>query len=574
MSSEDSKENLLSFDWSKFCEFFASLNESNDPSDVMNLKSEALANSDEFKRRVAAMTLKLRTKNENFIVDASKQLVPHQKLAKIIEYLEGTNFMQVLAEMKNKKLVNYSEQRMVLHIALRDQKNKLINDEKITNDVNDVLKRMGDFVNKIHSGEFKGYTGKKFKYFVNIGIGGSDLGPHMACNALQPYSLGHIECYFVSNVDANHLMQVFDRIDIEETLFGVCSKTFTTKETLMNAMAARRLVFEHFKSDDQQIVKKHFCALSANLEETSKFGIDSSRVFEFWDWVGGRYSLWSAIGLSIMMQIGYDRFLEFLEGAHAMDEHFFSANLSQNIPIVIGIIKLWNLNVLKLQTEAILPYDQNLELFCSFLQQLESESNGKTFSREGKRVPMSSSAVIFGQPGTNGQHAFYQMIHQGQLTIPSTFIFAREPANLDRFSATKKQIMMEQHRTLIANAIAQTEALMIGKDDNEVEKELQSKNVPMKSIQMLKFAKSFEGNRPTTSICIDSLTPHALGMLIALFEHQTYVTGILTGINSFDQFGVELGKKLALQVESELKTKKHSAHDASTAQAIDFAARI
>jgi len=565
-------EKQQEFNFLSFAEFLKTF----ESEKYYDIKSFASCGNKELKAKQKITNFRI-TDNEgsfNFCVDASKQLISASNLQQILDYLQNTNLIEVLAEMRNQKMINFTESRRVLHIAVRDLNNEIIDDAKINNNVNKVLLRMKEFVEKIHSGRLVGFSGKTFKYYVSIGIGGSDLGPKMTCQALCPFSTGKIECHFVSNIDATNLMQTLDKIDLSRTLFGINSKSFTTVETMRNALAIKKLLHQHFGSSSSEIVSKHFCAMTTNLEETKKFGIANDRVFEFWDWVGGRFSLWSSIGMPIIMQIGYANFKEFLVGGNIMDKHFFEAKICENIPIVLGIIKLWNLNVLKLQTEAILPYDQNLELFCPFLQQLESESNGKTFSKEGKRVPLSSTAVIFGQPGTNGQHAFYQMIHQGQLTIPSTFIFAREPANLGRFSATKKQIMLEQHRTLIANAIAQTEALMIGKDEKEVEKELQSKNVPMKSMQMLKFAKSFEGNRPTTSICIDSLTPHALGMLIALFEHQTYVTGILTGINSFDQFGVELGKKLALQVESELNTKKHSAHDSSTAQAIDFAARI
>lgn len=563
---------METFNWKEFADFFTSLNKDFD------LRSLALNGAADFEKRVAALTLKVALPGEDTLsVDVSKQLIPNDALRAIVDFLQQRDFLQRLNAMPRHEALNFTEQRKVLHVALRDLSNGLIGDQAIVDDVKRVRDRIGAFVDRVHSGEETGYSGKRFRHFVSIGIGGSDLGPKMVCQALAPFALGAVDCHFISNVDATQLVEVLQRVDLEATLFGVCSKTFTTKETMTNARAVRALLQAHYGSDSEEIATRHFCALSTNLEETAKFGIVPERVFEFWNWVGGRFSLWSSIGISIVMQIGSKQFEEFLSGANCMDKHFFSTELSKNIPVIMGLVKLWNLNALRLQTEAIVPYDSHLELFTSFLQQLESESNGKTFARDGRPVELVSTAVLFGQPGTNGQHAFYQMIHQGQVTIPSVFFFARSPANLDQLfpaeAELQKRTIRDQHTTLVSNCIAQTEALMIGKSMDEVDAELQKSGADDELKAILRPAKSFAGNRPTTLISYECLSPAVLGALVALFEHQTFVTGLLAGINSFDQFGVELGKALANRVEAELRASDASAigkHDASTANAMRF----
>lgn len=564
-----SKTTATSFDAADFAEKFLGLDcPEFKPRETSEWNNERL---DRFTFKIQSPT----TSNTELFIDCSKEKISTSFIDECLTFQEGS-IKEGIERMRSGEAINYTEDRKVWHVALRDLEGDLLKQPLVHKEVTSVLKSMEEFSNEIHVNHTRlGATGKKFKYLVNIGIGGSDLGPKMVCEALRPFWLPGVRSFFVSNIDGTHLMSILDEVDIEETLFVICSKTFTTKETLMNARSAKKIVCEHFQSEEPHIISKHFCAISTNLAETRKFGIDDNNVFQFWDWVGGRLSVWSAIGLSVVFQVGYSNFELFLKGANNVDKHFFNCeSLRENIPLNLAIIKLYNLNKLGHQTHAILPYDQNLQYLAPYLQQLEMESNGKTFRRDGSRATLKSSAVVFGQPGTNGQHAFYQFLHQDQTQVSTTFMVASNPANLSRHSPTKQHILKQHHTTLVANCVAQTEALAVGKSDEEVVAELASKITPQTSIEMLKSAKTFEGNRASTFIAYAELTPFMLGQLIALFEHVTFCCGMLAGINSFDQFGVELGKCLALGIEKELRASDDAAsqlhHDLSTNRLVKY----
>jgi glucose-6-phosphate isomerase len=412
---------------------------------------------------------------------------------------------------------------------------------------------MKTFTNKIHSGEWKGFTGKKIKYIINIGIGGSDLGPYMVTEALKPYWVTDIQAYFVSNVDGTHIAETLKKVNPEETLFLIASKTFTTQETMTNAHSARDWFLKTAKDDAH--VAKHFAALSTNEKEVTKFGIDRNNMFEFWDWVGGRYSLWSAIGLSISLTIGYSNFEELLKGAHATDLHFKNTEFEKNIPVLLALISLWYINFFGAQTETILPYDQYLHRFAAYFQQGNMESNGKSVDRNGEVVNYATGPVIWGEPGTNGQHAFYQLIHQGTLLIPCDFIAPAQTHNA----------IGDHHEKLLSNFFAQTEALMNGKTGEEVENELLKAGKNAEEVARLAPYKIFSGNRPTNSILIKKITPFSLGQLIAVYEHKIFVQGVIWNIFSFDQWGVELGKQLANNILPELRNEGEiKGHDSST----------
>jgi glucose-6-phosphate isomerase len=419
-------------------------------------------------------------------------------------------------------------------------------------DVNKVLQHMKEFSEAIISGSWKGYTGKPITDVVNIGIGGSDLGPVMVTEALKSYK-NHLNLHFVSNVDGTHIAETLKGLNAETTLFLIASKTFTTQETMANAHSARDWFIASGGKDAD--VAKHFAALSTNAEGVSKFGIDTKNMFEFWDWVGGRYSLWSAIGLSISLSIGFENFTELLAGAHAMDNHFKTAEADQNLPVILALIGIWYNNFFEAETNAILPYDQYMHRFAAYFQQGDMESNGKYVDRTGKPVDYSTGPIIWGEPGTNGQHAFYQLIHQGTKLIPCDFIAPAQSHNP----------LGEHHTMLLSNFFAQTEALMNGKTREEVEAELKAANKPAAEIEKLAPFKVFEGNRPTNSILVKKITPRTLGSLIAMYEHKIFVQGIIWNIYSFDQWGVELGKQLAGKILPELRTKDDvSSHDSST----------
>jgi glucose-6-phosphate isomerase len=424
--------------------------------------------------------------------------------------------------------------------------------------VRDVQRQMKDFCDRLHSGEWTGYTGKKVKHVVNIGIGGSHLGPQMVTEALKKYQKPDIEVHFISNVDGTDAAEVLRKVDPETTLFIIASKTFTTKETIANAHTARSWFLETAK--DEAHVSKHFVALSTNTEAVSKFGIAPENTFRFWDWVGGRFSLWSAIGLSVACALGYDKFEELLRGAEAMDKHLKNTPMRQNIPVLMALLSVWYTNFFEAQSHAVLPYDQYLRLLPEYLQQLQMESNGKTAMRNGEHVNYQTQPVIWGAAGTNGQHSFFQLIHQGTVLIPSDFL---APVN-------SHNPIGEHHPMLLSNFFAQTEALMKGKTEEEVRAELEKKGMSGEELEQLAPHKVFEGNKPSTSIMFDLLTPYALGSLIAMYEHKTFVQGVIWNVYSFDQWGVELGKQLAGAIEEELLGNKEAEHDSSTTGLINY----
>jgi glucose-6-phosphate isomerase len=457
--------------------------------------------------------------------------------------------------------INVTVNRAVLHTALRNRSNRpiFVDGKDVMPEVNAVLKHMRQFSEDVRNGKWKGYTGKNITDVVNIGIGGSDLGPVMVTEALKPYGKPHLNVHFVSNVDGTDISEVLKKVNPETVLFLIASKTFTTQETIANANTAKEWFLKAAK--DKSEVAKHFAALSTNEKEVSKFGIDTKNMFEFWDWVGGRYSLWSAIGLSIAIYIGMDNFEDLLKGAFEMDEHFKTESFERNMPVILALLGIWYNNFWDAQSYAILPYDQYLHRFPAYFQQGDMESNGKSVTRDGSRVDYSTGPVVWGEPGTNGQHAFYQLIHQGTKLVPCDFIAPIETHNL----------VGEHHKLLLSNFFAQTEALMKGKNQKEVSSELQKSGLSEPEIQKLLPHKVFEGNRPSNSILVKKITPRSLGSLIALYEHKIFVQGIIWNINSFDQWGVELGKQLAKAILPELEeSQKVKSHDSSTNGLINY----
>ncbi|MFC1671470.1 glucose-6-phosphate isomerase, partial [Spirochaetota bacterium] len=451
--------------------------------------------------------------------------------------------------------INETEDRAVLHIALRNRSNNPIyfDGKDVMPEVNPVLESMDKFSKNLISGSWRGYTDEPITDIVNIGIGGSDLGPLMVTEALKPYKVQNIETHFVSNVDGTHVSETLKKLSPEKTLFIISSKSFTTQETMANAYSARNWFLDTAK--DKECIKKHFVAVSTNESGVKSFGIDPSNMFRFWDWVGGRYSLWSAIGLSIACSIGYDNFTELLEGAHSMDRHFYESPFEKNIPVILALIGIWYNNFFDTETEAILPYDQYMHRFPAYFQQGNMESNGKSIDKDGNRVCYQTGPVIWGEPGTNGQHAFYQLIHQGTKLVPCDFIA----------SAISHNPLGDHHKILLSNFFAQTEALMNGKSESEVEEELKSSGMNSDEISKIKPFKAFSGNRPTNSILLKKITPRSLGSLIAMYEHKIFAQGIIWNIFSFDQWGVELGKHLAKKILPELKDDREvTSHDSST----------
>ena len=491
----------------------------------------------------------------DLVFDFSKNIINDESLKHLLQLANECKLKEAIEAMFEGDLINETEQRSVLHVALRNFSGKPMYTEgkNVMDDVKKVQEQMKSFCNNIHSGEWKGYTGKKIKYIVNIGIGGSDLGPYMVTEALKPYWVEGIQAYFVSNVDATHIAEILKKVNAEETLFLIASKTFTTQETMTNAHTAREWFLKSAK--EEKHVAKHFVALSTNEKEVTKFGIDKQNMFAFWDWVGGRYSLWSAIGLSIALTIGYENFEQLLKGANDVDQHFRSTEFDKNIPVLMALISLWYINFFDAQTEAILPYDQYLHRFAAYFQQGNMESNGKSVDRNGEQVSYATGPIIWGEPGTNGQHAFYQLIHQGTLLIPCDFIAVAQSHNP----------IGDHHQKLLSNFFAQTEALMNGKSEEEVENELIKQGKNDEEIARLAPFKIFSGNRPTNSILVKKITPHSLGELIALYEHKIFVQGVIWNIFSFDQWGVELGKQLANKILPELQNEETiSSHDVST----------
>ncbi|WP_035604157.1 glucose-6-phosphate isomerase [Edwardsiella tarda] len=494
------------------------------------------------------------TFDDQMLVDYSKNRITAETLEKLQALAHETDLSSAIAAMFAGEKINRTEDRAVLHVALRNRSNTpiYVDGHDVMPQVNAVLAKMKQFCARVIGGEWKGYSGKAITDVVNIGIGGSDLGPYMVTEALRPYK-NHLNMHFVSNVDGTHIAETLQRLDPETTLFLVASKTFTTQETMTNAHSARDWFLQ--AAGDECHVAKHFAALSTNEQAVAAFGIDTANMFEFWDWVGGRYSLWSAIGLSIALSIGYDNFEQLLSGAHAMDRHFATAPLHDNLPVLLALIGIWYNNFFGAETEAILPYDQYMHRFPAYFQQGNMESNGKYVDREGQVVDYQTGPIIWGEPGTNGQHAFYQLIHQGTKLIPCDFIAP----------AMSHNPLGDHHSKLLSNFFAQTEALAFGKSREAVEEEFAKAGKSAAEVEHIVPFKVFEGNRPTNSILLREITPYSLGMLIALYEHKIFTQGAILNIFSFDQWGVELGKQLANRILPELDDAQpvHS-HDSST----------
>ncbi|MGK0138972.1 MAG: glucose-6-phosphate isomerase [Algoriphagus sp.] len=492
---------------------------------------------------------------KDILLDYSKNRISGRTMIYLQKLAEECQLEDAIEKMFAGDKINKTEGRSVLHTALRNRSNTpvLFEGKDVMPEVNRVLNQMETFSESVRSGEWKGYTGRKIKDIVNIGIGGSDLGPVMVTEALKPYAKKDLKVHYVSNVDSSHITETLKGLNGETTLFMIASKTFTTQETMANAAAAKDWFLESGGTEEE--VKKHFVALSTNEKGISAFGIDPKNMFEFWDWVGGRYSLWSAIGLSIACSIGFKNYTDLLLGAHEMDTHFKSTPLGRNIPVILGLLGIWYNNFFDADSHAILPYDQYMHRFAAYFQQGDMESNGKNVTRNGKKVAYQTGPIIWGEPGTNGQHAFYQLIHQGTKLIPCDFIAHAQSQNP----------IGSQHQILLANFFAQTEALMNGKTEDEVMTELEASGMAIADIEVLKMFKVFEGNRPTNSILVKKLTPKVLGSLIAMYEHKIFVQGVIWNIFSFDQWGVELGKQLAKAIYPELLNESEvSSHDSST----------
>ena len=491
---------------------------------------------------------------EDILLDYSKNIITEKTKAILVALANECELDDAIERMFSGDVINQTEKRAVLHVALRNRSNSpiAVDGHEIMPDINAVLEKMKRFSERVISGNWKGYSRKAITDVVNIGIGGSDLGPVMVTEALKPYK-NHLNLHFVSNVDGTHIAETLKKVNPETTLFLIASKTFTTQETMSNANSARDWFIANGGSAEN--VAKHFVALSTNEKLVTAFGIDPENMFGFWDWVGGRYSLWSAIGLSISLSVGYDNFIELLEGAHAMDKHFRKANFNENMPVILALLGIWYNNFFGADTQVILPYDQYMHRFAAYFQQGDMESNGKQIGRDGKEVSYQTGSIIWGEPGTNGQHAFYQLIHQGTKMIPADFLAP----------AISHNPIGQHHQMLLSNFFAQTEALMNGKNREVVEEELVKAGKNQAEIDELAPFKVFTGNRPTNSIMFKLLTPRTLGSLIAMYEHKIFVQGIIWNVFSFDQWGVELGKQLANQILPELAGDEEvTSHDSST----------
>ncbi len=492
--------------------------------------------------------------DQDILFDYSKNIVDQTTFNHLIDLANECQLSEAIKAQFTGEIINQNENRAVLHTALRAKSNTsiLVDGENVIPKIQSVKSHMKDFTDQVISGTWKGYTGKTITDIVNIGIGGSDLGPVMVTEALKPYK-NHLNIHFVSNVDGTHIAETLKKVNPETTLFLIASKTFTTQETMANAFSARNWFLTYAK--DEQEVSKHFVALSTNSKAVSQFGIDVANMFEFWDWVGGRYSLWSAIGLSIALSIGYSNFEKLLEGANEMDTHFATASFDKNMPVILALLGIWYVNFFDASTHAILPYDQYMHRFAAYFQQGDMESNGKSVDRNGNRVNYATGPVIWGEPGTNGQHAFYQLIHQGTQLIPADFIAP----------AITHNPIGNHHTLLMSNFFAQTEALMNGKTKEVVEAELIKAGLNQAEIAKLSPFKVFEGNKPTNSILVKQITPKTLGALIAMYEHKIFVQGVIWNVFSYDQWGVELGKQLANSILPELENnEKIHSHDSST----------
>ncbi|KAL1247943.1 hypothetical protein QQF64_023319 [Cirrhinus molitorella] len=525
----------------------------------LNMRQMFDADKDRFNK----FSLQLATDDGDILLDFSKNLINEEVMRMLFEMARSVGVEAAREKMFAGEKINFTEGRAVLHTALRNRSNSpiMVEGKDVMPDVNRVLEQMKGFCHKVRSGEWKGFSGKAITDVVNIGIGGSDLGPLMVTEALKPYSKGGPNVWFVSNIDGTHMAKTLAQLNAETTLFIIASKTFTTQETITNAETARDWFLQAAK--DKSAVAKHFVALSTNAPKVKDFGIDTNNMFEFWDWVGGRYSLWSAIGLSISLHIGYDNFEQLLAGAHWMDNHFRSAPLEQNAPVILALLGVWYVNFFQAETHALLPYDQYMHRFAAYFQQGDMESNGKYITKSGTRVNYHTGPIVWGEPGTNGQHAFYQLIHQGTRLIPADFLIPAQSQHPIRDNL--------HHKILMANFLAQTEALMRGKTPEEAKKELQGAGMSGDALEKLLPHKVFEGNKPSNSIIFKKLSPFMLGALVAMYEHKIFVQGVMWDINSYDQWGVELGKQLAKKIEPELQddAEVHS-HDSSTNGLISF----
>ena len=495
---------------------------------------------------------------EDFFVDYSKNRITQETMDLLLELAEEVKLKEAIDQYFQGENINETEGRAVLHTALRAKSDDSVevNGKNIVPEVYEVRNKIKTFTEGIISGTAKGYTGKSFTDVVNIGIGGSDLGPVMVTEALEFYK-NHLKVHFVSNVDGDHVHEILKALNPETTLFVIVSKSFTTQETLSNALTIKKWFLENASEGN---IAKHFVAVSTNLQKIDEFGISSENVFPMWDWVGGRFSLWSAVGLSIALSIGYQNFEKLLEGAHAMDNHFKTAPFSKNLPVVLGLLTVWYNNFFGAETEAIIPYSQYLHRFSAYLQQGIMESNGKSRDRAGNPISYQTGTIIWGEPGTNSQHAFFQLIHQGTKLIPTDFIGFKESLHDDK----------EHHNKLMANFFAQTEALMNGKSEAEVRSELEQQRLTPEQMDSIVPFKVFDGNRPTTTLLIKKLTPKNLGALIALYEHRIYVQGLIWNIFSYDQWGVELGKQLAKNILGDLENSEIGRHDSSTIQLLQY----
>ena len=510
--------------------------------------------------RAAKFALQL----ESLLFDFSKNIISEKTMLYLLKLAQDRQVSEKIEAMFSGEKINFTENRAVLHTALRNTNNNpvFVDGKDVMPKIREVLAKMRRFSEDVRLGKILGQTGKKLTNIVNIGIGGSDLGPVMAVEALKKYKSKDINTYFISNIDGTACADVLNKLDPETTLFIVASKTFTTIETLTNAKTCRKWLVDAL---GEHAVAKHFVALSTNAEKVKEFGIDTKNMFEFWDFVGGRYSMWSAIGLSIAIAIGMDNFEKMLEGAHTMDLHFRHTELKSNIPVMLALISIWNNNFLGWRTQAIIPYDQYLKYLPAYLQQLEMESNGKFVSKENEFVKYNTGTAIFGGPGTDVQHSFFQMLHQGTTPIPVDFIIP----------AISHNEIGNHHEILIANVLAQSEALMRGKTVKEVAAEMEKAGKSKEEIEALKKYKSFPGNNPSNTIIVKKIDPYTLGMLVAMYEHKVFVQGIIWDINSFDQFGVELGKQMALKILPEIQGNESTImHDSSTASLIRYIKNI
>ena len=494
----------------------------------------------------------------DFLLDYSKNNITATTLNLLLKLAKEMGLKAAIESYFKGDVINKTENRAVLHTALRATENEivLVDGVNVIPEIYKVKKSIKKFTNEILSGKRKGFTNKKFTDVVNIGIGGSDLGPAMVVEALQFYK-NHLNTHFISNVDGDHVQEILKKLNPETTLFVIVSKTFTTQETLTNAETARSWFL---KSATQFDVSKHFVAVSTNIEKVSNFGIDPNNVFPMWDWVGGRFSLWSAVGLSISLSVGFDNFDQLLQGANEMDKHFKEQKFEQNIPVILALISIWHNNFFGAESEALIPYTQYLQKLAPYLQQAIMESNGKCIARDGKPVKYQTGTIVWGEPGTNSQHAFFQLIHQGTKLIPTDFIGYVKPLYGNK----------DHHNKLMSNFFAQTEALLNGKTETQVTDEFKKQNLDSKTQQFLKPFKVFEGNKPTNTILIDQLTPKSLGSLIAMYEHKIFTQGIIWNIFSYDQWGVELGKQLATTILNEINLNKIAVHDASTAFLLNY----